>query len=167
MLIGEEPEPEVSPLPVRAVVMPAPEAIVRTPQQSRYILKQDVARYGPTPGCEACGALARGAQRVTKRHSDECRARMDEFMQRDEDALVRQQLDADKLRRGSTTAGESGDERRNPDVEMIRVVSRVGGAQETTRTGAEAAGSGGDAPRAEGAEEPMRTAAEKVSRVNT
>ena len=58
MLIGEE--PKVRPPPVPAV-MPAPEAIVRTPQQRRrYILKQDVARYGPTPGCEACVVLAGG-----------------------------------------------------------------------------------------------------------
>ena len=88
MLIGEE--PEVRP-PMNAVAMPLPEAIVRTPQQRRrYILKQDVARYGPTPECEVCPALAAGAQRVTKPHSDECRARIDELMQRDEDALVRQ-----------------------------------------------------------------------------
>ena len=61
MLIGEE--PEVRPPPVPAVVMPIPEAIVRTPQlRRRYILKQDVARYGPTPECEACTTLAAGAQ---------------------------------------------------------------------------------------------------------
>ena len=80
----------------------AMEAIVRTPQQRRwYILKQDVARYGPTPGCEACVALAGGAQRVTKPHSDECRARLDELMQRDEDAPVQQRLHADSLRPAS------------------------------------------------------------------
>ena len=51
------------PPPVRVVVMPAQEAIVRTPQQRRrFFLKQDAARYGPTPGCEACLALAGGAQ---------------------------------------------------------------------------------------------------------
>ena len=89
MLIGEE--PEVRPPPVPAVMMFIPEAIVRTPQQRRrYILKQDVARYGPTPECEACTTLAAGAQRVTKPQSDECRARMEELMQRDEDALVQQ-----------------------------------------------------------------------------
>ena len=61
MLIGEE--PEVRPPPVPAVMMPIPEAIVRTAQQRRrYILKQDVARYGPTPECEACTTLAAGAQ---------------------------------------------------------------------------------------------------------
>ena len=50
MLIGEE--PEVRPPLMPAVVMPFPEAIVRMPQQKRrYILKQDVARYGPTPEC--------------------------------------------------------------------------------------------------------------------
>ena len=132
--------------PILAVVMPAPEAIVRTPQQRRrYILKQDVARYGPTRGCEACVALARGAQRVTKPHSDECRAHMDELMQRDEDALVQQRLHADRFRRGSMTAGASGDERRDPDVEM------VGSGLPT--------GSSGGAP-SQRAEEPMRTAAE-------
>ena len=44
---------------------------------------------------------------MTKPHSDECRARMDELMQRDEDALVQQRLHADRLRRGSTVAGSS------------------------------------------------------------
>ena len=40
--------PWVRPPPVPAIMMPIPEAIVRTPQQRRrYILKQDVARYGP------------------------------------------------------------------------------------------------------------------------
>ena len=111
MLIGEE--PEVSPLPVHAIVLPAPEAIVRTPRQRRrYILRQDVARYGPTQGCEACAALEGGAKRVTKPHSDECRTRMEEFMQRDENALVQQRLHADRLRSGSTIVGASGDERR-------------------------------------------------------
>ena len=145
MLIGEE--PEVRPPPMPAVMMPIPEAIVRTPQQRRrYILKQDVARCGPTPGCEACTTLAAGAQIVTKPHSDECRGRMDELMQRDEDALVQERLHADRLRRGSTTAGASGDERRDPDVEM------VGSGL--------VAGSSGDASRVGGAEEPVRTAAE-------
>ena len=76
MLIGEE--PEVRPPPMPAVMMPFPEAIVRTPQQRRRY--QDVARYGPTPECEACTTLATGAQRVTKPHSDECRARMEELI---------------------------------------------------------------------------------------
>ena len=58
MLIGEA--PEVRPPPVPAVMMLVPEAIVRTPQQRRrYILKQDVARYGPTPECETCTTLGR------------------------------------------------------------------------------------------------------------
>ena len=91
MLIGEE--PEVRPPLMPAVVMPFLEAIVRTPQQSRrYVLKQDVARYGPTPECEACTTLAAGAQRVTKPHSDECRECIHELMQRDEDALVHHRL---------------------------------------------------------------------------
>ena len=112
MLIGEE--SEVRPPPVPAVLLPIPEAIVRTPQQRRrYVLKQDLARYGPTPECEACTTLAAGAQRVTKPHSDECRERIDELMHRDEDALV--QLHSDRLRRSSTVV-----ERRDPDVEMVR-----------------------------------------------
>ena len=70
-----------------------PEAIVRTPQQRRkYILKQDVARHGPTPGCEACKTLAARAQTVTKPHSDECEDRMEELMQRDEDTLLRRRI---------------------------------------------------------------------------
>ena len=109
MLFGEE--PEVKPPPMPAVVMPFPEAIVRTPQQRRmYILKQDVARYGPTPECEACTTLSAGAQRVTKPHSDECKARMEELMQLDEDTLVQQRLHSDWLRRGSTVVDASGDE---------------------------------------------------------
>ena len=136
MLIGEE--PEVRPPPVPAVMMPFPAAIVRTPQQRRrYILKQDVARYGPTPECEACTTQAAGAQRVTKPHSDECRARMEELMQRDEDALVQQRLHTYRLRRGSTVVEASEDERRNPDVEM-------------TGSGLPS-GSGGEASRGEGA----------------
>ena len=71
---------------------------------------------------------------------------MDELMLRDEDALVQQQLHANGLRRGSMTAGASGDERRDPDVEMV-------GAGLP-------AGSDGDVPRVGGAEEPRRTAAE-------
>ena len=168
MLIGEQ--PEVRPLPVHAIVLPAPEEIVRKPQQRRrYILRQDVARFGPTPGCEACAALAGGAQRVTKPHSDECRTRMDEPMQRDEDALVQQRLHADMLRSGSTIVGASGDERKDPDVETVgsglpsgssAEAPRVGGAQESMRTGTEAAESRGSAPRAGGSDEPMETAPE-------
>ena len=106
---------------------------------------------------------------MTKPHSDECRARMDEHRHRDQDALVLQRLHADILRRGSTVAESSRDERRNPDAEAVGSgllagssgdAPRVGGAQESTRTGAEAAGSSDGAPRAEGTDEPMGTAAE-------
>ena len=64
------------------------------------------------------------------------------------------------------TAGESGDEQRSPDTEAVESdlpvgssgdAPRVGGAQESTRTGAEVAGSSGGA---KGADEPMGTAAE-------
>ena len=47
---------------------------------------------------------------MTKPHSDECRARMDELMQRDEDTLVQQRLHSVRLRRGSTVVEASGDE---------------------------------------------------------
>ena len=130
------------PPPIPAVMMPFPEAIVRTPQQRRrYILKQYVARYGPTPECEACTTLAAGAQRVTKPHSDECRARMEELMQRDEDTLVQQRLHADRLRRGSTVVGASEDERRSPDVEMAGSGLPSGSGGEASR--------GVDDPRSE------------------
>ena len=44
---------------------------------------------------------------------------MNELMQRDDNALVQQRLHVDKLRRSSTVAGSSGDERRNPDTEAV------------------------------------------------
>ena len=147
MLIGEE--PEVRP-PMPAVVMPIPEAIVGTPQQRRRcILEQDVARCGPTPECEACTTLAAGAQRVTKPHSDECRARMDELMQRDEHTLVQQRLHSDMLGRSSTFVEASVDERRDPDVE--RDAPRDEGAR--------AARSGGETLQP-GSGEPMQMAPE-------
>ena len=72
---------------------------------------------------------------MTKPHSDECRATMNELMQRDEDTLVQQQLHADRLRRGSTTAGTSGDERRIPDVEMVGSGLPAGGSGDAPRVG--------------------------------
>ena len=93
MLIAEE--AEVRPPPVPAVVMPAPEARVRTSGRE---------------------------QRVTKQHSDECRARMDELMQRDEDALVPQRLHADRLGVRSGLPAESSED-----------APRVGGAQSGRR----------------------------------
>ena len=80
---------------------------------------------------------------MTKPHSDVCRARMDGLMQRDKDALVRRRLHADRLRRGSMIGGANGDERRDPDVEMIG--------------SGLPAGSSGDAPQVEGAEVSTRT----------
>ena len=172
MLIGEE--PKVRPPLVPAVMMPILEAIVRTPQQRRrYILKQDVARYGSTPECEACTTLAAGAQRVTKPHTDECRARMQELMQRDEDALVQQRLQIDRLRRGSTDVEASEDERRNPGVEMSGSglssgsggeASRGEGARESTRTETEAARSSGETPQL-GSGEPMQMAPEDAETI--
>ena len=134
MFTGEEPEPEVRLPPVLAVVMPALEAIVRAPQQRRRYIWTDARMRG-------LRGLAGEAQRVTKPHPDECRARMDELMQRDEEALVQQ-----RLRRGSTVARSRRDERRNPDAEAVGSglpagssgdAPRVGGAQVSTRTGAE------------------------------
>ena len=145
------------------------EAIVRTPQlRRRDIPKQDVARNGPTPECEDRTTLVSGAQRVTKPHADESMARMEELMQRDEDALVQQRLHTDRLRRGSTVVEASEDERRNPHVEMTGSglpsgsggeASRGEGARESTRTETEAARRGGEAPQS-GSRERMQTASE-------
>ena len=105
---------------------------------------------------------------MTKPHSDECRARMEELMQRDEDALVQQRLHTDRLRRGSTVVEASEGERRNPDVEMTGSglpsgsggeASRGEGARESTRTETEAARSSGETPQS-GSGEPMQTAPE-------
>ena len=102
---------------------------------------------------KACTTLAAGAQRVTKPHSDECRARMEELMQRDEDALVQQRLHTDRLRRGFDSCRS---ERRNPDVEMTGSglpsgsggeASRGEGERESTRTETEAARSSGETPQ--------------------
>ena len=74
-----------------------------------------------------------------------------------------------QFRRGSTVVEASGDERRDPDVEMIGSglpsgsageAPRDEGARESTRTGTEAAGSSRDASRAGGADESMRAAPE-------
>ena len=105
---------------------------------------------------------------MTKPHSDECRARMEELMQRDEDAVVQQRLHTDRLRRGSTVVEASEDERRNPDVEITGSglplgsggeASRRQGGRESTRTETEAARSSGETPQP-GPREPMQTASE-------
>ena len=105
---------------------------------------------------------------MTKPHSDERRARMEELMQRDEDTLVQQRLHADRLRRGSTVVEASEDERRNPDVEMDGSglpsgsggeASRGEGARESTRTETEAARSSGETLQP-GSGESMQTAPE-------
>ena len=102
---------------------------------------------------------------MTKPHSDECRTRMDELVQHDDDALVLQWLHADRHRRGSTVSGSSGYERSNPDAEAVGSglpKGSTGDAPRATRTGAEAGGNSGGAPRAEAADKPMGTAAEDV-----
>ena len=71
---------------------------------------------------------------MTKPHSDECRARMDELMQRDEDALVQQRLHADRLMRGPG-AGSSGDERTNPDAEAVGSGLPAGSSGDAPRVG--------------------------------
>ena len=105
---------------------------------------------------------------MTKPHSDECRARMEGLMQRDEDTLVQQRLHADRLRRGSTVVEASEDERRNPNVEMAGSglpsessgeASCGEGARESTRTETEAARSCGETLQL-GSGEPMQTAPE-------
>ena len=102
---------------------------------------------------------------MTKPHSDECRARMDELMQRDEDALVQQRLHSDRLRRSSTVVEESGDERRDPDVEMVGSGLPSGsggeapgdeGARVSTRTGTEAARSSGETLQPGSGENPCK-----------
>ena len=73
MLIGEEPE-------VRPPSSACSPYLRQLSERHNKGADKDVA-YGPTPECEACTTLAAGAQRVTKPHSDECRAPMEELMQ--------------------------------------------------------------------------------------
>ena len=84
---------EVRPPPLPAVVMSTPEANRQSATTEAQVHSEE--------GCGAVRTDARmrglyssgaGAQRATKPHSDECRERMDELMQRDEDALVQQRL---------------------------------------------------------------------------
>ena len=84
-----------------AVMMPAVTMYTRSNRQNATTKAQVHSEAGcgdgPTPECEACTTLVAGAQRVMEPHSDECRTRMEELMQRDEDTLVQQRLHADRL----------------------------------------------------------------------
>ena len=62
-----------------------------------------MARYGATDGCTACADIRFGKSRASVKHSSECRARIEELMQRDEDAVVQERLRRDRLKRDSAT----------------------------------------------------------------
>ena len=95
---------------------------------------------------------------MTKPHSDECRARMDELMQRDEDASMQPRLRADRLRRGSTLARSSGDERRIRPAGREQRRCTPSRRRTEVHVGSDLPAGSSGAPRAEGADELMGTA---------
>ena len=114
---GEEPAAEEPALPAaapQAVVVAGGIAPPRPQERRRYILKQDVARYSATEGCTACADIRSGKSRVSVQHSNECRARMEELMQRDEEAVVQErQTEAGFSDRSGATGSRWGRWRRH------------------------------------------------------
>ena len=156
MLTGEEPEPEARPPPVPAVVARTGSDSESATAEAQVHSETRCGTVWTDARMRGLRSSAGGAQRVTKPHSDECRARMDELMQRDKGALVQQRLHTDRLSRGSTVAGSSGDDRRNPDAEAawIRPARREQPRYTSSRVAVE--------HRTEGADEPMGTAGQKM-----
>ena len=100
------------PLPVQG---PAP--VLAPPVQRRlYILKADVERLGPTPGCPGCTCVLLG-ESTQVNHTEACRARMMELLAQDERGKAR--IEAHELR-----------QRRRPEPpereEELRVADAVG-----------------------------------------
>ena len=84
----------------RELSAPILSGVAAPPQvRRRCILKQDIERYGGTEECPACTRLAIGASAAGVPHSDACRERITELMQRDEDEDVQERLRADKRKR--------------------------------------------------------------------
>ena len=70
-----------------------------------YVLKADVERFGPTDGCPGCTCILVG-DTTRLNHSEACRARMVELLEKDDKGKVR--LDAHRLREGSSKSGPAG-----------------------------------------------------------
>ena len=87
-LIGED----------RLVVPPPPpeKARVAPPQRRKlYIRREDVHKHGATEGCPGCTCVL-GNRRTTVPHTESCRARIVEAMEKDETGAERIQAHAKK-----------------------------------------------------------------------
>lgn len=73
----------------RLVVPPPPEDRVAPPQRRRlYIRREDVHKHGATQGCPGCRCILE-ERRTTVPHSESCRARIVEAMEKDESGARR------------------------------------------------------------------------------
>jgi len=75
---------------------PPPEARVAPPQRRKlYIRREDVHKHGATEGCPGCTCVLEN-RRTTVPHTEACRARIIEAMERDETGAERLQMHAKK-----------------------------------------------------------------------
>ncbi|CAK0851548.1 unnamed protein product, partial [Prorocentrum cordatum] len=94
------PIPEAGDLPPRALRVGRPPAGPR----AVYIRKDvEIAKYGLSPGCYGCAAIHNGAR--AQAHSAECRARIEQAMQDDEEAKQRLEDARERKRHRTDVAG--------------------------------------------------------------
>ena len=80
----------------RLVVPPPKEERVAPPQQRRvYIRREDVHKHGATEGCPGCRCILED-KRTTLPHTEACRARITEAMEKDEAGQARLEAHAKK-----------------------------------------------------------------------
>ena len=91
--VGAHGQPaEVPPeVPVASEVnRPRPEPAARR----MYVRKREIEKYGPTPGCQGCRAIARGTSAT---HTETCRDRMKKLMTEDEEGRKRLKQDLERM----------------------------------------------------------------------
>jgi len=93
---GEESVAAPLPMPSGA---PAPKPVRRM-----NVRKSDLDRYGATDGCRACFDIVAG-HKTTVPHSDNCRTRIQQMMEEDDDPAVRERV---RIRVEASAARESG-----------------------------------------------------------
>ena len=74
------------------VNQPRPEAAARR----MYVRKREIEKYGPTPGCQGCKAIARGTSAT---HTEICRDRVKKLMAEDEEGRKRLKGDLERMDR--------------------------------------------------------------------
>eukprot|EP00435_Cladocopium_sp_Y103_P058604 s680_g20.t1 len=81
---------------------PPPEERAAPPQRRIYIRKEDVHKHGATEGCPGCQCVLED-RRTTAPHTEACRARIIEAMEKDEAGAGRLQTHAKKRREAQAT----------------------------------------------------------------